>query len=508
MALRSTGTQRLVLVLLAMCMGFLRSSVAASSSGVRNRRAWFPSFGVRKQKQGNATTRTQQEEEEATTSVASLLETSDEHSHPQQNRSSALSNHDVVNSTSSSLDVESLPVWKQELPRMLQKKGPKTLQKLHMGEATEIYLLGTAHVSNDSSADVKLLLEAVDPDCIFVELCEARIALLEGTDSLTAASNDTTARNESSHVEDKEEPESKSKLGFWDKLNKIQQSQGGSRLQALSTLLLTSVQEDYAEALGVELGGEFRAAHRFWMARPHQEPTTTTTPSSSTANAPGIPRKHVSLVLGDRPLSLTLVRAWESLWWWPKTKVMIGLLLSSLQKPNPEEIRAWLESVLRDESDVLTQSLQELQKHFPSLHTTIIAERDAWLSSKLVQTCRIYAEQYHVEKTRQLQETRHSSLPSARRHHHSTVVTPRKRRIVAIVGAGHLPGIVQWLTGNVTTEFSTPEQILANLTATKRWEKDAVVQQEMIPSWIHDVTEVHRHDNTWSWAEPSMAAPT
>lgn len=281
------------------------------------------------------------------------------------------------------------------------------------------------------------------------------------------------------------------KQGFWEKLENIQQSQGGSRLQALGTLLLTSVQEDYAESLGVELGGEFRTAYNYWKSRNENQQYL----SNSTT--------HPTLVLGDRPLSLTLVRAWESLGWWPKTKVMLGLVWSSLQKPKPDEIRAWLELVMREESDVLTESLQELRKHFPSLHTTIIAERDAWLAAKLVQTCRILAQlqqQYTTTSSKAM-------FASGESKEGQRTSSSRKKRLVAIVGAGHVPGIVQWLTGNhsYAPTNRSPEDILLNLTATQRWNNDALVQTEMIPMWIQDVTQLQRND-AWSWAEPTTIA--
>lgn len=155
--------------------------------------------------------------------------------------------------------------WKTTLPPPLCNKGPKTLQKLVLGQV-DIYLLGTAHVSNDSSADVKLLLNATNPHAILVELCDARIALLEGGPDQQQAAN-----------------VSRSDIGFWDRLKSVQQEQGGSTMQAMGSVLLTSVQEDYASELGVELGGEFRAAYRYWRGcqmKPH-------------------------MILGDRPLQLT-----------------------------------------------------------------------------------------------------------------------------------------------------------------------------------------------------------
>ncbi len=46
-------------------------------------------------------------------------------------------------------------------------------------ELCEVYLLGTAHVSKDSCEDVKLLMDHVQPDVLFVELCNNRLAVLE-----------------------------------------------------------------------------------------------------------------------------------------------------------------------------------------------------------------------------------------------------------------------------------------------------------------------------------------
>jgi pheromone shutdown protein TraB len=235
-----------------------------------------------------------------------------------------------------------------------------------------------------------------------------------------------------------------------EKIRQVQSTQGGSRLQALSTVLLTSVQEDYASELGVELGGEFRAAYQYWQA---QQSIPTGTSSQSCA-----------LILGDRPLQLTLVRAWESLGFWPKVKVLLGLLWSSWQKPKKEEIQEWLQSVLRDETDVLTESLKELRRHFPTLFTVIIAERDAWLAAKLVQSCRVLS----------------ASATAA-----SPVCT-----VVAIVGAGHIPGIVAWLTTPPADTSITPETVLRDLVTTKRWAHDDAIQLQAIPAWIYEVSHL------------------
>jgi len=265
-----------------------------------------------------------------------------------------------------------------------------------------VYLLGTSHVSNDSSADVRLLLHEISPDVVFLELCDQRIPLLTNTPITSTTCelpNNDNANNTST-------------LSFWQKVQQIQSTSGMSRGSAIGTLLLTQVQDDYAESLGVELGGEFKVAWNYCVD------------------------KKPIVILGDRPLQITLMRAWESLRWFGKLKVLFGLIWSSLQKPNPEELRQWMQKILQDgDTDVLTESMAELAKSFPSLERVILKERDAYLACKLYQTCQ------YLDRS-------------------------RDQTIVAIVGAGHTPGICDWLTNG---NGQPPEVILRDRVQTKKW---------------------------------------
>jgi pheromone shutdown protein TraB len=333
----------------------------------------------------------------------------------------------------SHVTVEPLPEWKAALPERLRVKSSRTLQKISISNI-DVWLLGTAHVSNDSSIDVQILLDTVKPQCVLVELCDARVALMEGGSGNATISMETNATtNTKSNT-----TTTSTKMSLLERVKETQNAQGGSRLQALSTVLLTSVQEDYADILGVELGGEFRCAYRYWLQqKPH-------------------------LILGDRPLQVTLLRAWESLTLWPKMKVVAGLLWSSIRKPNKEDIRKWLDEVMREETDVLTESFEELRQQFPTLYTIIISERDAWLACKLRQSCRVLSQLY----------------PS-----------PQRASIVAIVGAGHVPGIGLWLTDPPTDDDDlSSEDVLSELVRTRRWENDSFVNEEMIPVWVNEVT--------------------
>jgi pheromone shutdown protein TraB len=183
------------------------------------------------------------------------------------------------------------------------------------------------------------------------------------------------------------------------------------------------------------LGGEFRVAHDYWEIQRQ--------------NA----RLH--MVLGDRPLYLTLTRAWESLGVWGKIKLIIGLLISSLQKPNAKELEEWMQSILNDDSgDLLTKSIAELGNHFPTLEEVIIRERDAYMACKLYQTCRQLMMQSEGNYT-----------------------------MVAIIGAGHVEGICRWLTeGN----GQGPEQILTQLIQTNK-----PIDAEQSRYLVEDVMEVN-----------------
>ena len=50
----------------------------------------------------------------------------------------------------------------------------------------EVYLIGTAHVSQQSADDVKELIELVKPSCVMVELCPARADKIRKQDNESA----------------------------------------------------------------------------------------------------------------------------------------------------------------------------------------------------------------------------------------------------------------------------------------------------------------------------------
>lgn len=363
--------------------------------------------------------------------------------------------NDTTQNTSNA-NSSGIPLWKQQLPFPLNNKT-KTLQRILIpggsvrnglsrnGCDVEVFLLGTAHISKDSSRDVSQLLESVKPDAIFLELCHQRLGLLETSDDNKDI--DADEQDEANIHDLSNNNKTKKAVGFLGlfrrgKNNSRKKKKGSDKkridtrsFSSIASSLLSNVQGDYAESLGVELGGEFCAAYQYWKR---------VVPRGSGSYRKVNRTNNVHMILGDRPVTLTLTRAWESLRIWGKIKLMVGLLVSSLRKPNPDELREWMEKILYGDTDLMTKSVTELAKHFPTLAEVILKERDAYMACKLHQTCR-------------------RLLVAGSRSRSN-----RRYRLVAIVGAGHVEGICQWLTtGGSLKTISTVAMPVASSSTTK-----------------------------------------
>ena len=120
-----------------------------------------------------------------------------------------------------------------------------------------------------------------------------------------------------------------------------------------------------------------------------------------------------------------------------------------------------MQKILSDDSgDLLSQSIAELGKHFPTLEKVIIQERDAYMACKLYQTCR------------QLLQFPPRSPDGG-----------QVQTLVAIVGAGHINGVCRILTQN---DGKRPEDILAPLIEIKK----GLVEEDR-QALIYEVMEVN-----------------
>ncbi|KAH9744648.1 trab domain-containing protein [Citrus sinensis] len=109
------------------------------------------------------------------------------------------------------------------------------------------------------------------------------------------------------------------------------------------------------------------------------------------------------VILGDRPVQITLRRTWEKMPLWHKIKLLYSFLFQAFFLPSAEDLNRMLKEM--DDVDMLTLVIQEMSKAFPTLLETLVHERDQYMSSTLLKVA-----------------TEHSS-------------------VVAVVGKGHLQGI-------------------------------------------------------------------
>jgi pheromone shutdown-related protein TraB len=129
------------------------------------------------------------------------------------------------------------------------------------------------------------------------------------------------------------------------------------------------------------------------------QPGTELLEAARTAEARGIP-----VALCDRDIRVTLRRAWRSLSLYRRFLLLSSFLGGIFEKPelSEEDLRE-----LRQQ-DVMSKLMQELGEAFPGLKTVLIDERDAFLAERIRRTS--------------------------------------GKRIVAVVGAGHVEGMCRALT--------------------------------------------------------------
>jgi pheromone shutdown-related protein TraB len=219
----------------------------------------------------------------------------------------------------------------------------KPIRRLSSGDK-EIILVGTAHVSRDSTRLVEEVITAEKPDTVSIELCNSRFKALKQRDRFRDTDIVKLIREKKAFL-------------------------------LLSNLLLAAFQKRIAKKMDITPGAEMLKAVEM----------------AETVGA--------GIWLADRDIRTTLSRAWRSMGWWTRIKLFSQLLtaMSKADDITEEEIERL------KQQDVLESVLSEVGRSMPELKTILIDERDLYLTAKVRQA------------------------PG--------------RKIVAVVGAGHLPGI-------------------------------------------------------------------
>ncbi|CAI9783607.1 unnamed protein product [Fraxinus pennsylvanica] len=215
------------------------------------------------------------------------------------------------------------------------------------GGVCDVYLVGTAHVSAESCQEVQAVINFLKPEVVFLELCSSRVAVL-------------TPQN-------LKIPKMAEMMEMWKKNHNL--------FGILYSWFLAKV----ASQLEVLPGAEFRVAYEEAM------------------------KYDGRVILGDRPVQITLQRTWAKMPLWHKTKLLYSILFQAFFLPSPADLNRMLKEM--DDVDMLTLVIQEMSKQFPTLMETLVHERDQYMSTSLLRIAR---------------------------EHNS---------VVAVVGKGHLPGI-------------------------------------------------------------------
>jgi len=215
--------------------------------------------------------------------------------------------------------------------RICEPDLPDTVHVLYSNvSGAKIYLIGTAHFSQESCDDVSRIIMAVQPDIVMVELCKQRTNIL--------------------HLDEETILEEAQNLSLERSLEIIKQQ---GTIQGVMYLLLLSMSAHITKELGMAPGGEFRRAYQ---------------------EAQKVPRCMVHL--GDRPIGITLQRALSGLSIWQKLRLGFNILTSkdTITKEEVEKCK---------QRDLLENMLAEMAGEFPALSRVFVTERDLFLAHSL-----------------------------------------------------------------------------------------------------------------------------
>jgi pheromone shutdown-related protein TraB len=191
-------------------------------------------------------------------------------------------------------------------------------------DGKDVYLVGTAHLSQESVQDVRTTIEQVHPQTICVELCKSRYQAI-------------------------------TQAGAWSKMDIFKVIRQKKAAFLLAQLIMTSFYRRLGQKLGIQPGAEM--IEGIHMAE----------------------QIHAELVLADRDIEITLKRVWGYLGFWSKLKLAMQITLGIFVT---DEIDADTIEVLK-QKDQLESVMAEFAGKFPEIKKRLIDERDTYLAQKI-----------------------------------------------------------------------------------------------------------------------------
>ncbi|KAJ3692702.1 hypothetical protein LUZ60_011797 [Juncus effusus] len=251
-----------------------------------------------------------------------------------------------------------------------RRYGPVPDWRRWFVEPEKIWVLGTSHLSEKSADDVAKVVRSVKPDNVVVELCRSRAGIMYASDSERNEDGPLLSSNMFAL----------SGAKFFGAINRSI-NLGGQSALALR-LLLAFFSSKISSGANRPFGDEFRSARKV-------------------AEEIG-----AQIVLGDRPIEITLERAWKSLNFREKftliTSLFRGITSPSLKTTNNS-------SAVEENSATSPFELYEkLSKTYPSLLQPLIHERDTYIA-------------WSLKRSKAVKDS---------------------KRVVGIIGKGHMNGVV------------------------------------------------------------------
>lgn len=203
---------------------------------------------------------------------------------------------------------------------MSDAPAPSSITTLPLGGRI-VHLLGTAHISAESCAEVERAIHELKPDVVLVELDPGRLASLRDPDT-------------------------------WKKTDVRKVLRDGQLPTLIAGLVLAAYQRRLGGQTGVRPGAELLRA-------------------VTVAEATGLP-----VLLGDRPIRKTLRRVWGSLGLWRRYALLMSLLAMLFTRNKVTEADL---SALK-KPDALNLMLAEMGATMPELAQSLVTERDWYMA--------------------------------------------------------------------------------------------------------------------------------
>lgn len=200
---------------------------------------------------------------------------------------------------------------------------PEHIQHVSLPDK-DLYLLGTAHVSQQSVQDVQDSVASLEPDTICIELCPSRYQAMQNQEA-------------------------------WKNMDILRVLKERKAVLLLAQLLMTAFYRKLGQQLGVQPGAEMLEGAR------------------------QAENRGAHLVLADRDVQITLRRVWGYLSWWQKCKMGFQILFSLLAADSVDKEQ--VESL--KEQDQLEAVMESFGKSMPEVKKRLIDERDIYLAEKI-----------------------------------------------------------------------------------------------------------------------------